>query len=234
MSKIHLTCLVIFLSRVHLSKCVPPGTTFYDKLHVVKDEWAAMNALNATTPVLQIGVDTNRTFSYLTVGFGFVGPASQHKPPVVFGYQQTSEEGQTRGDMIFATRDTVNGTQPAIERARLKASGQFEFHKKVFLREGAYELAEASTMRHMGKIENITSSLLSLNFTFFSFVNGSAEDAPKKTGVLGDEVEKVFPDLVATDDDGRRHVRYDKLSVYAVVALKELAARISRLEAIVL
>jgi hypothetical protein len=63
------------------------------------------------------------------------------------------------------------------------------------------------------------------------------EDAPEDAkeqpgmGVIAQEVEKVFPDLVFTDDQGRKKVEYAGLIAPLIEAVKELDERVHALEA---
>ena len=50
-------------------------------------------------------------------------------------------------------------------------------------------------------------------------------------GVVAQEVEKVFPALVSTDEHGRKHVAYIGLIAPLIEAVKELDARVRALEA---
>lgn len=45
-----------------------------------------------------------------------------------------------------------------------------------------------------------------------------------QVGVVAQEVEKVFPDLVKTGPDGYKAVAYDRLSVVLLGAVQELKA----------
>ena len=49
-------------------------------------------------------------------------------------------------------------------------------------------------------------------------------------GVITQDVEKVFPDLVTTDEQGRKMVHYEGLIAPLIEAVKELDARVSELE----
>ena len=75
---------------------------------------------------LQIGVQSNQTNSFQDIGFGYVGPALQHKPPAVIAYEQTSDAGQTNGDLVFGTRSTTVGSTAATAVMRIRASGAVE------------------------------------------------------------------------------------------------------------
>ena len=50
-------------------------------------------------------------------------------------------------------------------------------------------------------------------------------------GVIAQEVEKVFPELVTTDDQGRKKVEYEGLIAPLIEAVKELDERVRSLEA---
>jgi trimeric autotransporter adhesin len=57
-----------------------------------------------------------------------------------------------------------------------------------------------------------------------------AKDQPGM-GVIAQEVERVFPELVTTDEQGRKKVNYFGLIGPLIEAVKELDARVSALEA---
>ena len=71
-------------------------------------------------------MQSNQTNSFQDIGFGYVGPATQHKPPAVIAYEQTSDAGQTNGDLVFGTRSTTVGSTAATAVMRIKASGAVE------------------------------------------------------------------------------------------------------------
>ena len=75
---------------------------------------------------LQIGVQSNQTNSFQDIGFGYVGAALQHKPPAVIAYEQTSDAGETNGDLVFGTRSTTDGSTAASRVMRIRASGAVE------------------------------------------------------------------------------------------------------------
>lgn len=50
-------------------------------------------------------------------------------------------------------------------------------------------------------------------------------------GVIAQDVEKVFPELVITDDNGYKAVAYDKLSAVLLEGMKEQQAQINILKA---
>jgi hypothetical protein len=63
------------------------------------------------------------------------------------------------------------------------------------------------------------------------------DDAPEEAktnpgmGVIAQEVERVWPDLVTTDDEGHKRVEYAGLIAPLIEAVKELDDRVRLLEA---
>ena len=55
-------------------------------------------------------------------------------------------------------------------------------------------------------------------------------DAGKKLGFIAQEVEKVIPELVNTDNEGYKAVSYEKLTAVLVEAIKEQQKKIAELE----
>lgn len=48
-------------------------------------------------------------------------------------------------------------------------------------------------------------------------------------GVVAQEIEKVFPELVATRDTGYKAVKYEKLVAVLIQAVKELNEKVEKL-----
>jgi hypothetical protein len=57
------------------------------------------------------------------------------------------------------------------------------------------------------------------------------EPGTRAAGVIAQELEAVFPELVVTDDDGIKHVDYAGLVALVLEGVKELDARVRALEA---
>ncbi|WP_291988360.1 tail fiber domain-containing protein [Luteitalea sp.] len=56
-------------------------------------------------------------------------------------------------------------------------------------------------------------------------------DGPDYPGFIAEDVAKLFPELVTYDAEGRPdYVQYDRVPAYLLVALRDLAARVQRLE----
>ena len=74
-----------------------------------------------------------------------------------------------------------------------------------------------------GVIESLK-QISGVNFTWKS-------SKEKSMGVIAQDVEKVFPDIVNTDEDGLKSVNYNGIIGALVEAVKELSARVEELEA---
>ena len=57
------------------------------------------------------------------------------------------------------------------------------------------------------------------------------EDAPRHSGVIAQEVEKVLPEVVQTDEDGIKTVAYGNMVGLLIEAIKEQQAQIDELKA---
>lgn len=84
-------------------------------------------AATLTTPAywLSVGGTGAQTYTngyYYGMGLGFNGTHS----PAFVGFNVTSSAGNTKGDLVFATRDATTDSAPT-ERARLTAAGDFAF-----------------------------------------------------------------------------------------------------------
>jgi len=51
-----------------------------------------------------------------------------------------------------------------------------------------------------------------------------------KTGLIAQEVETVFPEVVTTREDGLKAIHYDRIIGLLVEAIKELNEKVERLE----
>ncbi len=55
-------------------------------------------------------------------------------------------------------------------------------------------------------------------------------DKDRQIGLIAQEVEKVFPELVRTDDNGYKAVSYEKLTVVLLEGIKEQQKQIESLQ----
>ena len=61
-------------------------------------------------------------------------------------------------------------------------------------------------------------------------VQGIHENEGHDIGVIAQQVEKIFPELVTTRDNGYKAVKYEKLTAVLIEAVKELTSKVESLE----
>lgn len=76
-------------------------------------------------------------------------------------------------------------------------------------------------------LDNALNKVLALNG--YSYYNKLSER--NDIGIIAQEVEKVFPELVHTDDAGYKSVEYGNLVAPLIEAVKELNKKVDNLEA---
>ena len=81
--------------------------------------------------------------------------------------------------------------------------------------------------------EAATEKIAQLRGVTWEWREDAPEDAKEQPGigVIAQEVEKVFPELVTTDEQGRKKVEYEGLIAPLIEAVKELDDRVRTLEA---
>ncbi|KPL07023.1 hypothetical protein AMJ86_06215, partial [bacterium SM23_57] len=102
---------------------------------------------------------------------------------------------------------------------------------------GCISLHEASDIRLKSNIKTIADALDKISqirgVEFEWNDNAEARGAiygREQLGVVAQEMETVFPQLVSTSDDGYKSVDYTKLTAVLIEAVKELQSRTKKLE----
>jgi hypothetical protein len=95
--------------------------------------------------------------------------------------------------------------------------------------------SDARLKQDVRPISQALASVLALRGVRYTFRRGQYQEmnlpAGEQVGVLAQEVEKIYPELVSTDDRGFKAVNYAQLTPVLLEAIKELAARNAALEA---
>jgi hypothetical protein len=89
------------------------------------------------------------------------------------------------------------------------------------------EVVSPSDQRHKQNIQtlkNAFAKLAQLRGVSFEWKNKEMQDANMSIGLLAQEVEKVLPELVFTDNEGYKSIAYSKLTAVLVEAMKEQQA----------
>ncbi|MDM8560694.1 tail fiber domain-containing protein, partial [Candidatus Parabeggiatoa sp. HSG14] len=84
------------------------------------------------------------------------------------------------------------------------------------------ELVSPSDQRHKQNIQTLGGSLAKLAQLRGVSFNWKEDTEEKQIGLVAQEVEKVFPELVSTDSEGYKSIAYGKLSAVLIEAVKEL------------
>ncbi len=135
--------------------------------------------------------------------------------------------GTGAGEIKLFANDGSNG-------AMLDGWGNATFTGEVT----ATTLTQSSDKRFkkdINQIEGALSKISGLNgYTYFWNRTANEEkgikDESQQIGLIAQEVEKVFPQLVKTDDEGFKSVNYAQMTAVLIEAVKELNAKVETLE----
>jgi len=87
-----------------------------------------------------------------------------------------------------------------------------------------------STLNKLLSVRGVTYNFKDPNVTCADTCGTQNNDTSLQIGVIAQELELVYPEFVDTDDDGYKSVDYSRLSIPAIVAIKELYAIIEELK----
>lgn len=87
----------------------------------------------------------------------------------------------------------------------------------------AYQSSDSRLKDNIVEIEGALDKVLSLRGVEFDWNDKQAVHSGHDIGVVAQEVEAVFPELVETRDNGYKAVKYDKLVAVLIQAIKELS-----------
>ena len=120
-------------------------------------------------------------------------------------------EADYESGLAFFTKNSTTGTQ---ESFRVYGNGN------AWLKG---ELAENSDSRYKKDIQTLPSALQNiLSLRGVSYYWKDRDDNTEQIGVIAQEVEKIYPQLVHTNEDGYKSVAYSKLVAPLIEAVKSL------------
>jgi hypothetical protein len=158
----------------------------------------------------------------------------------------------TRTQTIFYTGGT--------ERMRITSAGYLEFPNTTFSRPGGtgqyivgaanggfyqqdganYYLvtttggstSDATLKKDVQQLDGALQKICAVRGVTFEFIEQplSTADCGTQIGVIAQEIEAQFPEIVVTHENGTKAVRYDRLVAPLIEAIKELTARVAQLE----
>jgi hypothetical protein len=96
----------------------------------------------------------------------------------------------------------------------------------------AYYSSDKRYKENIKPIENALDKVKAINGVTFNWNEKSHKETGKKdVGVIAQEVEEVFPEIVETRTNGYKAVDYQKLTAVLIESVKELTAKVEALEA---
>lgn len=93
---------------------------------------------------------------------------------------------------------------------------------------GFYETSDERLKVFGNEVEVDLDKILQLPKVYFTWKND--ESKKSNIGTSAQELQKIYPELVSTDDDGILHVAYDKLSIIALRGIDKLYKEITDLK----
>ena len=94
----------------------------------------------------------------------------------------------------------------------------------------AYSSSDAALKDNIKNIQNPLSKISKLNGVSFTWNNNQKTYSGYDIGVIAQEVQDVFPEIVTTREDGYKAVRYEKLIPLLIECIKELNAKLDALK----
>lgn len=153
--------------------------------------------------------------------------------------------GNGSGTGIFQGRDGANNDYANIEIRswygvgfkNTQNSGAAYYNKNTIfmnLRDGTmqaynvYIRSDKAYKENIKKIESATDKVNQINGYTYNIKDSN--DKTRTVGVIAQEVEKILPEAVTMNDEGKRQVNYNGLIALLVNSVNELTARVKELE----
>lgn len=124
------------------------------------------------------------------------------------------------GNVLIGTATELTGG------GRLQVSGDGRFTGDVI----AFSSSDRRLKNNIKNIENPIEKILKLGGYSFNWNSNQYTYKGKDYGVIAQEVEAIFPELVTTRDSGYKAVKYERLVAVLIEAVKELNEKIETLE----
>ena len=181
-----------------------------------------------------MGMYTNAVGLYST-SMGSYTTARDYSSLVIGRYNLTGTEGNSGSPTGFFTANNAfvigNGT---ADNARsdafiVKFSGDTTINNDLTVSGDVVVSSDARLKANIVSLGSTLAKLLLIDGKTYTM----KKDGKQKIGVLAQDIQKVFPELVTTDDKDMLAVNYQGLVPVLINALKEQNDKISRLEKLV-
>jgi len=144
----------------------------------------------------------------------------------------------TTGGSISVYTGPSSGT--GVERLRIESGGFYNFvwgvgsGTNVHVHANNYFMKETSSIKFKENVVNIesdTSKIYDLRPVTFTWNDKSAHPGKKDIGLIAEETEKIYPEIVNYSEDGwAESISYQKLSVLLLSEMKKLKDEIKELK----
>ncbi len=186
---------------------------------------------------------TNTSDGYLATAEIQFGGKPNAKAAAI-GFQNLNGINNTAGDLFFATRNNTTDTN-LTEQMRIKQDGKVGIGTtspayKLDVAGGgrftedlvanSFTYSDRTLKKNITTIDNPINKISQLRGVTF---NWKKDDRPG-VGVIAQELEKVYPELVNTDASGIKSVQYSSLVAPLIEAVKAQQKEINNLEARIL
>jgi len=141
------------------------------------------------------------------------------------GRLQVNGIGNFSGNLMVAG-NTLLGKTVDDGTARLQVVGNISATGDVI----AFSTSDRNLKNNLVNIENSLDKVNKLNGYTFDWSKKQDTYTGKDYGIVAQEVEALFPEMVTTRDNGYKAVKYDRLIPVLIEAIKELSNKVSKLE----
>ncbi len=147
---------------------------------------------------------------------------------------KTSPSGATDGGIMYRKSDDTHNWLTVFIEGFDDYDFMFDGVVKAWISDvdGSYSnVSDINLKQNVDPIDNVLSRLMKLTPSRYQFKSNTA-DAPYSIGLIAQEVRKLFPEVVSSDE-GRLGIAYSKLAVIAIKAIQEQQAEIEALRALI-
>ena len=184
-----------------------------------------------------VGIGTPKPTAKLDVNGNIHGNADVTVDGVLTTYAELRTPYLVLGNKwrLSGVGDAVPGSQPGDGWLRLTnvLSNAYEggfAAKQLWSENGQVVKSDARQKQDVCPLQNCLDDVLALRAVRFTW-RDAARDDPRALGLIAQEVENVFPEVVTTGPDGFKGINYSGLIAPLIEALKEQQARIDELGA---
>ncbi len=154
-------------------------------------------------------------------------------------YNETSNafslEGNT-GNALFHKSVTiseglrVSGTGIDISAGGLDVNGNSVFTNDLTVNGNFYNPSDKRLKRDVETLSGVMDRINQIRGVHFEFINQEKYATGQQIGVIAQELQQVYPELVATGDDGFLKVNYTQLTAVLLQGMKEQQQQINELK----